>query len=95
MNVNSCDKYYSTGGVNWCSYYGSREKCISSCGKGSLTGKCSWRDEPRITLNPSNKYSACSPDFKTCPDGTCDELEEMDASICPFDCASKKIWEMW
>lgn len=66
-----------------------------SCGNGSATGYCTWRPESRSSSSPrssgpSSEYAACSPDLDTCPDGQCDEVEEMDPSICPLDCASKQ-----
>lgn len=36
-------------------------------------------------------YSTCSPRLDTCPDGKCDELEQMRADLCPQDCASKSF----
>lgn len=64
------------------------KECRSFCGYGSSTGTCFWRSyspEGRPTL----KYGTCSPNFDTCPDMKCDELEEMFPSVCPQDCSTK------
>lgn len=45
-----------------------------------------WRGEETPSNQPTTLYSTCSPDIKTCPDKKCDELEQLEISICPQDC---------
>ncbi|XP_066981585.1 proto-oncogene tyrosine-protein kinase receptor Ret-like isoform X1 [Macrobrachium rosenbergii] len=69
--------------VEWCSSKGLNTTCEASCGLGS-SGYCSWRpsqDTPNNAL-----YGTCSPDLDTCPNGVCDELEQLHLGICPQDC---------
>jgi len=37
----------------------------------------------------SHEYSTCTPDLVNCPDGVCDELEQLYPHLCPQDCTSK------
>ncbi|RXG73603.1 Proto-oncogene tyrosine-protein kinase receptor Ret, partial [Armadillidium vulgare] len=68
-----------------CAIHSYKSKCEESCGLGSLSGGCFWRG---FNGNFQSKYFAtCSPDFSTCPDQFCDELERMNPKkICPQDC---------
>ncbi|XP_035216226.1 proto-oncogene tyrosine-protein kinase receptor Ret-like [Stegodyphus dumicola] len=70
----------------WCSLYASQSECESSCGKGSKIGFCLWRTSSLTSIRPSPDYATCSPDFSTCPDGYCDELEQLEKTLCPQDC---------
>ncbi|CAL8078296.1 unnamed protein product [Orchesella dallaii] len=36
-----------------------------------------------------SQYSTCSPHLGTCPDGKCDELEQLFPLLCPQDCATE------
>ncbi|KAF8778293.1 Proto-oncogene tyrosine-protein kinase receptor like protein [Argiope bruennichi] len=60
------------------------ESCSTSCGRGANGGFCHWRSQSSPTLVEDTHGS---PHLQTCPDGTCDELEEMDPLLCPQDCA--------
>ncbi|KAI7805213.1 proto-oncogene tyrosine-protein kinase receptor Ret [Triplophysa rosa] len=66
-----------------------RGDCESSRGLGAPTGRCQWRQGSDKGI--SEKYSTCSPDLRTCPDGYCDAIESKDISICPQDCTSQPI----
>lgn len=66
-----------------------RGDCESSRGLGAPTGRCQWRQGSDKGI--SAKYSTCSPDLRTCPDGYCDAIESKDISICPQDCTSQPI----
>ncbi|XP_055943894.1 proto-oncogene tyrosine-protein kinase receptor Ret-like isoform X2 [Argiope bruennichi] len=68
-----------------CAIHGTAESCSTSCGRGANGGFCHWRSQSSPTL--VEEYATCSPHLQTCPDGTCDELEEMDPLLCPQDCA--------
>ncbi|KAF2362431.1 hypothetical protein FHG87_006811 [Trinorchestia longiramus] len=62
--------------------------CESTCGlatAASGTGSCQWRAYGGS--GTSTRYATCSPDLNTCPDGICDELEQLLFKICPQDCA--------
>ena len=68
-----------------CSKFDSEEICTSTCGIGSPNRWCKWRsDTTRETK--SGSYATCSPNFKTCPDRVCDEIEQQNIRICPQDC---------
>lgn len=70
-----------------CALHATSESCTSSCGRGAVDGFCRWRahiSPPSLTTH----YATCSPHLATCPDGVCDELEEIDPMICPQDCAA-------
>ncbi|XP_023220947.1 uncharacterized protein LOC111622754 isoform X2 [Centruroides sculpturatus] len=82
---------------NLCSSSTNETLCTSTCGIGSYTGLCMWRNFRRVDY-PKNKtppvsshYATCSPDLKTCPDGICDELETLDKNLCPQDCAKEIV----
>ncbi|XP_051945820.1 proto-oncogene tyrosine-protein kinase receptor Ret-like [Xyrauchen texanus] len=66
-----------------------RGECEASRGLGAPTGRCQWRQGSDKGI--SEKYSTCSPDLRTCPDGYCDVIESKDISICPQDCTSQPI----
>ncbi|XP_052007438.1 proto-oncogene tyrosine-protein kinase receptor Ret isoform X2 [Xyrauchen texanus] len=66
-----------------------RGECEASRGLGAPTGRCQWRQGNDKGI--SEKYSTCSPDLRTCPDGYCDVIESKDISICPQDCTSQPI----
>lgn len=69
-----------------CALHATSESCTSSCGRGALDGFCRWRahvSPPSLTSH----YATCTPNLATCPDGVCDELEEIDPMLCPQDCA--------
>ncbi|XP_054715307.1 proto-oncogene tyrosine-protein kinase receptor Ret-like [Uloborus diversus] len=70
-----------------CALHATLETCQSSCGRGALDGFCRWRSAPPHSPGLSSRYATCSPNLATCPDGICDELEELDPLICPQDCA--------
>ncbi|GBM44309.1 Proto-oncogene tyrosine-protein kinase receptor Ret [Araneus ventricosus] len=57
------------------------------CGNGSPNGFCEWRTGPFTNIGPTTNYATCSPDLSVCPDGLCDDLEQMERSLCPQDCA--------
>ncbi|XP_037088352.1 uncharacterized protein LOC119108912 [Pollicipes pollicipes] len=59
-------------------------ECTSTCGAGA-NDTCSWRPAAK---HLTELYGTCSPDLDTCPDGTCDPLEELSSAICPQDCAA-------
>ncbi|XP_067242391.1 proto-oncogene tyrosine-protein kinase receptor Ret [Chanodichthys erythropterus] len=66
-----------------------RGECEASRGLGAPTGRCQWRQGKDKGI--SKKYSTCSPDLRTCPDGYCDAIESKNISICPQDCSSLPI----
>ncbi|GFT83191.1 proto-oncogene tyrosine-protein kinase receptor Ret [Nephila pilipes] len=68
-----------------CAMHGTAEACSTSCGRGANGGYCQWRSQSFPTL--AEEYATCSPHLQTCPDGICDELEELDPLLCPQDCA--------
>ncbi|XP_072051273.1 uncharacterized protein [Amphiura filiformis] len=70
----------------FCSKFQTENTCTSFCGIGSSNGWCKWRHETRT--RKGDLYGTCSPDFNTCPDGTCDEVEKNNPSICPQDCTN-------
>ncbi|GBO14435.1 hypothetical protein AVEN_156001-1 [Araneus ventricosus] len=74
-----------------CAIHGTAESCTASCGRGANGGFCHWRSQSSPTL--VEEYATCSPHLQTCPDGTCDELEEMDPLLCPQDCAGNVLGE--
>lgn len=61
------------------------------CGTGVSGENCEWRGS-EITGPLTIKYGTCSPDFQTCPDKTCDPLEQYAQKfghhICPQDCTT-------
>ncbi|XP_043254467.1 proto-oncogene tyrosine-protein kinase receptor Ret isoform X1 [Colletes gigas] len=82
------------GRLHSCAIAETPEDCESSCGvasglfsKGSFVGRCTWRRNNRSNSSYlSENYPTCSPDLSHCPDNRCDQLEELDARICPQDC---------
>ncbi|TRZ04006.1 hypothetical protein DNTS_001160 [Danionella cerebrum] len=66
-----------------------RGDCEATQGLGAPTGRCQWRQGRDKGI--SKKYSTCSPDLSTCPDGYCDAIEIKNISICPQDCSSQPI----
>ncbi|KAK6187913.1 hypothetical protein SNE40_005834 [Patella caerulea] len=72
---------------NGCSESQMKETCESRCGYGAPTSKCHWREGDD---NLSRKYATCRPNTKTCPDGVCDDLEQLNQLICPQDCVKKR-----
>ncbi|XP_055955150.1 proto-oncogene tyrosine-protein kinase receptor Ret [Patella vulgata] len=72
---------------NGCSESQNKETCKSRCGYGAPASKCHWREGED---NLSRKYATCRPNTKTCPDGVCDDLEELNQLICPQDCVKKR-----
>lgn len=55
--------------------------------KDTYVGQCIWRSNNNsLSTQMSERYATCSPDLNFCPDYTCDELERLDARICPQDC---------
>ncbi|GFT59044.1 proto-oncogene tyrosine-protein kinase receptor Ret [Nephila pilipes] len=88
----SCDS-----DTKWCSNNENQEGCINTCGKGSPNGLCQWRSGSMTTADnagPTADYATCSPDLSACPDGMCDELEQMEPTLCPQDCARKFTGEV-
>ncbi|XP_012934814.1 uncharacterized protein LOC101846195 [Aplysia californica] len=71
-----------------CSAEYNEEDCVTSCGYGAISGRCSWR-EGDTTM--SANYSTCTPNLDTCPDGICSELEVKDFLICPQDCSQESM----
>ena len=72
-NVNNLPNYA-------CSEFGFKSECESS----SYGWVCEWVDADR---QRGINYSSCSTNRITCPDFTCDKLEQMDVmGICPQDC---------
>ncbi|GFU86223.1 uncharacterized protein TNCV_368791 [Trichonephila clavipes] len=69
-----------------CAKHGNPDTCTTSCGRGANGGYCQWRSQSFPTL--TEEYATCSPNLLTCPDGICDELEELDPLLCPQDCAA-------
>ncbi|XP_047498673.1 proto-oncogene tyrosine-protein kinase receptor Ret-like [Penaeus chinensis] len=72
-----------------CAVHVYNTSCEQSCGLGAH-GTCSWRSyEPNGNF-VSTHFATCSPNLDTCPDGTCDELEQIHHRICPQDCTDKQ-----
>ncbi|GIY35168.1 uncharacterized protein CEXT_760281 [Caerostris extrusa] len=42
---------------------------------------------PLTRDGPTEHYATCSPDLSACPNGQCDELEMLQPTLCPQDCA--------
>ncbi|KAH7981602.1 hypothetical protein HPB52_000112 [Rhipicephalus sanguineus] len=70
----------------------SETQCLASCGPGTVDGRCRWR-HGSDTLHLSAHYSTCTGDPESCPDGICDELELMQPTLCPQDCAEHVVGE--
>ncbi|GFT17262.1 hypothetical protein TNCV_4805901 [Trichonephila clavipes] len=76
----------------WCSNNENQEGCMRTCAKGSPNGLCEWRSGSMTIADdagPTADYATCSPDLSACPDGLCDELELLEPTLCPQDCARK------
>ncbi|XP_042905663.2 proto-oncogene tyrosine-protein kinase receptor Ret [Parasteatoda tepidariorum] len=86
-STNTCSEEF------WCSYYSEQSDCIDACGMGSNSGHCLWRPGSLTNTGPRPNYSTCSPEFSFCPDGVCDELEQIEPKLCPQDCASQVTGE--
>nr|KAF7413035.1 hypothetical protein H0235_012886 [Vespula pensylvanica] len=90
--INICNQIEEI--VHSCANAESRRDCESSCGVGggslnkdTYVGQCIWRSNNNsLSTQMSERYATCSPDLNFCPDYTCDELERLDARICPQDC---------
>ncbi|KAM9476625.1 proto-oncogene tyrosine-protein kinase receptor Ret isoform 2-T3 [Clarias gariepinus] len=67
-----------------------RGECETFRGLGTPSGRCQWRQSTEKGVI-SEKYSTCSPDLRTCPDGYCDVIESKNISICPQDCTREPI----
>ncbi|XP_042857922.1 uncharacterized protein LOC122244157 [Penaeus japonicus] len=72
-----------------CAVHEYNSSCEQSCGLGSI-GSCSWRRYESDGNYVSTHFATCSPSFDTCPDGTCDELEQIHHRICPQDCVDER-----
>ncbi|KAK8404807.1 hypothetical protein O3P69_001427 [Scylla paramamosain] len=71
----------------WCASFFYKSECEAACGEGSA-GACQWRPNRASQLR-SKEYATCSPNFTTCPDQVCDELEMSFRSVCPQDCTEE------
>ncbi|XP_046579109.1 LOW QUALITY PROTEIN: proto-oncogene tyrosine-protein kinase receptor Ret-like [Haliotis rubra] len=71
-----------------CSQYMNMSSCENNCGLGTADRRCRWR--PGYT-NMSRLYSTCTFFWRTCPDRVCDELEQLNAYLCPQDCTKESI----
>lgn len=64
---------------DFCSRHEFQTDCEKACGYGSKNGRCVWRPmrDDGIGDNKSAIYNTCIPDIddESCPDGTCDALE--------------------
>ncbi|XP_076317921.1 proto-oncogene tyrosine-protein kinase receptor Ret-like isoform X2 [Tachypleus tridentatus] len=69
-----------------CASFENEDHCTSSCGAGVGRGRCLWKRGITSTSFMSMEYATCSTNLETCPDGECDELEELDRVLCPQDC---------
>ena len=69
------------------------DECENTCGFGA-NGTCSWRP-PEANMTLTREYGTCSSDLVTCPDGTCDPLEQLSGNLCPQDCAGKWSPQRW
>ncbi|CAG0891255.1 unnamed protein product [Darwinula stevensoni] len=79
VRVESSSSPCSHATTRQCASFEDPESCSGECG-------CFWR-QGKNTTNPTNLYSTCSQDLHTCPDGRCDELEQLHPWLCPQDCA--------
>ncbi|XP_049528475.1 uncharacterized protein LOC119433582 [Dermacentor silvarum] len=70
----------------------SETQCLASCGPGTVDGRCRWRHGSN-GRHLTTRYSTCTGDPESCPDGICDELELMQPSLCPQDCAEHVVGE--
>lgn len=49
-----------------------------------MTTGCEMRGSDATSM--SKEYATCTHNSSTCPDNTCDELEDMFPVLCPQDC---------
>lgn len=76
-----------------CANFHNKKNCMNFCGVGTAQGSCNWRPLGTESRHLQKKYSTCSPNLDTCPDGYCDPLESLahksdnGNSICPQDCS--------
>ncbi|KAK9889736.1 hypothetical protein WA026_007118 [Henosepilachna vigintioctopunctata] len=87
--------------LTFCSEFDSYESCthrnvcaIATGGYNAMQNKnslgyhrCEWRGDIVPSKKITPMFSTCTPDSKTCPNGICDSLENLNDSICPQDCA--------
>lgn len=87
-NLTSVDDFME----EFCSKHQFKEDCENSCGFGSRTGKCQWR-EYKATSNKTDLsaiYSTCSPHNESCGNQFCDGLESSKKHfVCPQDCTKE------
>ncbi|KAF7389820.1 hypothetical protein HZH68_011677 [Vespula germanica] len=77
----------STNTIAWMDGWMDRLKGWMEINKDTYVGQCIWRSNNNsLSTQMSERYATCSPDLNFCPDYTCDELERLDARICPQDC---------
>ncbi|XP_076653489.1 protein kinase receptor Ret oncogene [Halictus rubicundus] len=95
--LDRCNRSNRNEQLSSCAIAEKVETCESSCGVASgvlsndtFSGQCVWRNNNASGI--SEHYQTCSPDLSYCPDNRCDELEEMDARICPQDCVYEAHW---
>ncbi|KAG4073758.1 hypothetical protein HA402_000982 [Bradysia odoriphaga] len=73
-----------------CSENDNKKACLDSCSVGTQGEGCQWRSS-NATVVLTTKYTTCSPNITTCPDATCDPLEQLGEQlghlICPQDCS--------
>lgn len=70
----------------------SETQCLATCGPGTVDGRCRWR-HGSDGLHLTKHFSTCTGDLESCPDGICDELELMQPTLCPQDCAEHVVGE--
>ena len=80
------DTCQESGGT-MCAFRYQADDCEATCGVGA-NGNCTWRP-PEGNNVMTSEYGTCSSDLATCPDGTCDELEQLSGPLCPQDCAGQ------
>ncbi|XP_064458283.1 proto-oncogene tyrosine-protein kinase receptor Ret-like isoform X2 [Ornithodoros turicata] len=76
-----------------CAVHPTSSDCVKACGLGSANGLCHWRNGS-ARAPPSRDYTTCTSDESFCPDGVCDELETMQPTLCPQDCAKHVVGEV-
>lgn len=59
---------------------------MCTCRKQGGLQRCMWHGDEIPGNQVSKIYSTCTPDSSTCPDGTCDSLEQLHGLLCPQDC---------
>ncbi|XP_044267158.1 proto-oncogene tyrosine-protein kinase receptor Ret [Tribolium madens] len=87
-----------------CAQYTTPEECLSPRACALATGgsssvekrkrpqRCMWRGEKTPSNEPTTLYATCTPDVETCPDEKCDELEQLESTVCPQDCAEEVLF---